>query len=821
MNGGKVDRIRRACSTATVLVLSVLVMPLPADPAVAAPGRGLANLASCVRQSPRLNVLFMLDASGSVARTDAAGRRFAATRVALTQLGLPVPAIPGRRAIEVDVHLATFATTVTDVVGWHRLDGSTAQVDRDVRALTAQRLGGDTDYGAALSGARQRMAEQAARSFANARPCQLLVWLTDGQYEPVDRSDRNFPARRDAGLREMCEPGGILDQLRGDGITLVVVGLATELSPADEGLLQRLTGLGSPACGQPTPDRAGQYLRAADQSELVRLFYGIVVLPSEPPHRCQPGPAGCTFRLEPGLRTFSILIEPNVAGPAIGLRAPDGGEMVLSRRDSAEAVTFAGARLAWHWIDTGSQPVVIVRGTLDPSAAREWAGQWAVRFADTAPGGVAHVYLYGDQEPVLPGDLRFVRGRPWVFAVSTRTVDGAPPVVLPDAPPPQLEVSVEQPGEPRVAMPVSRAADGKWAVRFEAPAQWRAATVTVRVRLTMRTRGGIDISPPEMAVPVSVVSTIAVQPAQLDFGTVKGSGSGTGTLRLRAESERRCVWVRAGAELSATVGNVNPVQVSVDGDGRSRDNCLVIPAGEERSLRLTGTFTSRGRVASRATGQVVLLVAGAGGVEDEVVVPGEMRLAPGTPPSSVPVLMVALALLSALPPVLLFMLINRVFLARLRREPVLTARYELSVAPDVSGTRLRHFDGRPWRPGPEDFETRTPGSYRLCIGGITLRPRVPLGKPFGMPSIAVRAWRRRFDDRGLPTTGEVSAARGLELADRVVVSVPKAREPQTVEVAVVLSSRRRITADTVARIRESASVGIQRLLPVQRTGPDR
>jgi hypothetical protein len=817
-------------------------------PAFAAPVDGLAGLATCLKQNTRLHVLIMLDASGSIRETDPNGWRLAATRLVLKELGtLARPVRANQRVVSVEVQLATFASDAAPVGDWHTLDGTTEQIDRDIAALADRPVGGDTDYYAALELARQRLAERSAR--VDGQPCQLLLWLTDGRYEPVDDGAPDFTARYESGVDQLCRAGGLLDRLRGDGVTLVAVALTVQLNPDGEHLLRRLTGQAEPACGPTNREPAGHYFGAADVRELVQLFYEVANVQDGSPQACARDGDGCVFQLDPGLRTFAVLIEPGGSDAGVTLQPPVGGPVALTRPASPGPIEAAGAKLVWEWVGSGPDALVVVRGelfTTGPDTVPAWVGRWTVRFATPGGAPTGQVYLYGDQEAAIEGAPRFVRGEPWTFGVRAQTVDGAPAASLPGAPQPQLAVTLDegptsvQPAEPAQ---VQRRSDGGWTVRFEAPRTWQASKVRVRLSLTVLSRSNVDISPPERTYDVAVVGTVDVRPAELHLPTLRGSDTRSATLTLRADDQQRCVWVRDGAARLST--DVGPVVITVDGAGDSPGNCLRVPAGAQRALKLTAAFEPRHGYYGRASGTLTLLVQGPDGEPDVIKVPVDVKVEPGPPSRSRYLAFAGMALLG-LAPWLLFALFNRWVLARFVKAPVLVAGYRLTAGFTAAGagSTLYRPDGARWRPEETDFHGEVPHRRRLDVevdaarrAKVVFRARVPKRNPFGAPVVAVRARGRRCAEESLPAVGDDGATGpypGIPIsrdpgaadpAGRVVVLAPK-RVPKTasqqapqIDVAIVLAAHSNLTADAAGRIADQANAALRRLFPGQRAQP--
>ncbi|MFG2037705.1 hypothetical protein [Dactylosporangium sp. NPDC048998] len=771
-------------------------------PAHAEPSGGLASVQSCLQrlERPVLDVLLVLDASGSIKDTDQHNQRLAAVQIALDELArLAHPAQAGQVPIDVDVQRAVFSGGFSPVGGWERIDGDSGAAA--AAAFGAVELAGDTNYLEALDRARGVLAARAAQESLDRPACQMLLWLTDGRYEPIDPSLPGFTERVTAGTEALCRPGGVLEQLRGNGVTVVTVGLTTKLVEKDEAFLRQLSGT-EPGCGRTDAGAAGQYLRADDPKGLARTFLQIAVFKHEESEPCVPARDGCTFDLEPGLHHFAALIEPGAAGAAITLRPPGGGGVTLGRPSGSASA--AGTRLDWHWYGSGDRALVVLHGELSRTDTA-WAGRWVAEFTRGGQGG-GSVYLYGDVTVRLDDDLVFRRDkRPWTFTVHRQNADGDLPALPLGASAPTITVTVASPADgagPQPAQDVTESPDG-WTVRFDPPQQWRGNRVDISVQLTVRTASGIDISPSPVPGRATVVSAVAVTPDPLQFPAIEGAGTSRRSVTIRGADRDQCVWIEGGGADLTTVPEVDPVRVRVDGPGANREQCLPVPANEERSLQLTASATGSRGWTGLSHGQLTVVSADADGKVERTEVEAKAPLdAAATVKRSVALVWFTMSALSALP-LLLFALINMFVLPRFDRRDHCTAHYELRAV----GDRLERRDGRPWRPSDKDFTVVNHGRRRLDVGRIALIVRVPWARPFATPVVTFRA-RSRGEVQTQPV--------GDRPLDLVLAAGPQAGlndgdAATDVDVAVVLDSRSAVTPAVAELIREQTERAVAAL----------
>ncbi|HEY4377480.1 MAG TPA: vWA domain-containing protein, partial [Acidimicrobiales bacterium] len=234
---------------------AVAQAPTTTAPASASPaGDALDNLAGCVRGSHQLLVLFLIDESGSLQKTDPGRQRVAAAASALDSLAsLTATSVPAGERPQVQVAIAGFANAYVPAQDWTALDQQTLPGLRTtVRAFAKRNTGLETDFVNGLQGARDALAAKSALdSGASAsQPCKAVLMFTDGKYDIARRTAANekelgatkpyapgIDLTNDAGVSRaiaagvtaLCRPGGLADGLRDDGTTMITVALATQI----------------------------------------------------------------------------------------------------------------------------------------------------------------------------------------------------------------------------------------------------------------------------------------------------------------------------------------------------------------------------------------------------------------------------------------------------------------------------------------------------------------------------------------------------------------------------------------------------------------
>lgn len=165
---------RLAALLAVAAIAAMPVAVLAASPASAETGVDVQDVCSATAGDGalRINLLVLLDTSGSLRTTDPNNLRSAGTSDALQViegLSLRYP-----DDADIEVALDTFDARYSRQEGWYPASEIYSRVGNSIGAIASD-AGQYTDYGAALTGAWERFATRAD-------DCNLLIWFTDGQH---------------------------------------------------------------------------------------------------------------------------------------------------------------------------------------------------------------------------------------------------------------------------------------------------------------------------------------------------------------------------------------------------------------------------------------------------------------------------------------------------------------------------------------------------------------------------------------------------------------------------------------------------------------
>ena len=213
-----------ALTTAAAMATAVAVAP---DAAAQTSNESAQIRQRCAARSDgvfQINVLILVDASGSLEFTDPTLRRIrGVVRSVQTLTDL---ATRYGDVVDIDVAVDTFSTTYRQHLGWlSPADTQTALDSASVREALAQTVSW-TNYSAALRGADTRFA------VAPAGRCNLLVWFTDGEHD-TETSGTLVPAEIEE-LSRLCNADLAVEHLVNDTLVTTTAVMLTHLdSPAD------------------------------------------------------------------------------------------------------------------------------------------------------------------------------------------------------------------------------------------------------------------------------------------------------------------------------------------------------------------------------------------------------------------------------------------------------------------------------------------------------------------------------------------------------------------------------------------------------------
>ncbi len=375
-----------------------------------------------------LYVLFLLDESGSLRRTDKDNARVQGVREAITGLGkLQRKYSEGDFRIALRVAIHGFGDAYKPHGDFVSLgsEGAEQELLRKTDAFADRNDDNFTDYRQAISGAEKVLIEKVLSSpgVEDERACTLLVWFTDGEYD-TDNNKGLTKSEENQINQELCNDEGPVDGLRGLGVPIMAIGLtAVGRQSSDFDLLEAIaTGKGSgvwETCGQ---DPSAGELRTAGESDLSRLIRDALLDSlfegdEDPPPRelCTNGSPPCVYEFDVEQRTRKFTLYAEISATSvedfeIELVSPDGTRSRKvpnygARPLDLPELTFVKAHApspSWRRFDAER-----------PTDGQNWAGPWKLQFSGTgADEAHASVRLRHEIGVKIDPDARISRGDP-------------------------------------------------------------------------------------------------------------------------------------------------------------------------------------------------------------------------------------------------------------------------------------------------------------------------------------------------------------------------------------------------------------------------
>lgn len=473
-----------------------------------------SSLKQCVNETEALSVLFLVDTSASLRRTDPDDKRVIGLKLALAALATRRDAQSGAKAVPVYVDFLSFGTkttrtfTANEWPEWGEIPSDPDVLISQMDKFANEDSASDTDYVSALDpypSGRTAVREQiGALEHLDAAPtsCRLLVWFTDGQldFDPpasgrppkelswTDLAITNESTALEAaarGTERLCEPGGPTDRLRsgsigdsGEGAQLAVVALGENL--ADFDLISRIA---EGNCG--TKETRGKIYPANDVNGLIGNLLEATLGEGDGPRggditTCEG--SSCSkideskietfdypFTLTAGIDSFNLIALKGDERITSVLISPDGQQVSID--DLGDQLTMNNGTQLKKRSFPSAPNVQHLRAKLGDNP-NSWAGEWRLRFKTSNAAAARllnRVTLY-----VYPGELQLNlrepkivrRGRTSSVIVEFVTASGriiAKPEFMPE---PELTVTA---GDTEVD-PGALRADGTWQFDYEVPA---------------------------------------------------------------------------------------------------------------------------------------------------------------------------------------------------------------------------------------------------------------------------------------------------------------------------------------------------------------
>lgn len=750
---------------------------LPATPAAAKEKSAIEVFGGCLMSQKKGDLVLLIDESASLRTTDPDGARVTAAGYLLNQLG----AFAGEGKVALDVAVAGFASDYNRVGDWTRLAGDgTRTLTSALDSFKDRNAGYETDYWNGLNGARQALA---ARTAKDSDRCQAIVWFTDGQLdldlrrtaEDRDRYGEHKPYAPDLDLdtedrvreaeatarRDLCRPGGLADQLRGNRVTLFAIGLrGADAKASDFDTMRSIaTGAsGEETCGKITEPPPGEFTLASNIDDLLFAFDRLRD-PSSEPTQTEAGVCQgevCrqrhAFVLDNSLNSVHILGSANVDGLTVVLVRPDGKLITLKRGDpgSSTETESGGIKINYSWQSNRTVSIDLTR----PGKA-DWTGQWAVVFVDPQAKSPkarsrTNIQVSGDIFPAWPDakktelragetikDVRFGLAGADGKAIdpgsllgtanfgAVLTVPGGKQIVLAD------QAGAGEIAAPR-AIDLTKVTPGRATLRLGV-----AITTAATVDADGKRVAGTQLAPRVVEIPVTIAPEkgFPVPAGKINFGSAEGPANLTATLPVTGPG---CVWVEADGspEIESGPDTIGAVKISSGNDG-SR-NCLWIDEGQQAELPLRLTTAEGGNGSLNGAMTIKLSPDREPGRIMDVKIDFTADLyRPLNPINFAAALIAALILGPGIPLGLLYL--AKWLTATIPSRALLARRIPITVEAGPTGGRVLR-DGGPFRLTEADFtdmvRLSNSGSRTAEADGATLRTTIGRS-PFGAGFVVV------------------------------------------------------------------------------------
>ncbi|HSL56307.1 MAG TPA: hypothetical protein VK866_00535 [Acidimicrobiales bacterium] len=654
---------RLAALAAGVALLAVAVAaPVAAVGAVAAPpataivptqvpdaGVGdpaLARLASCVRDTGHLLVVFLIDESGSLRQTDPDDQRVAAAASALANLASLAVSEAGGEPPAIEVLLAGFSASYTPISGWEPLAPDTVD-DLTARAgeFADRDAGLDTDFVLAFDGARADLASRADEIAATGPvPCQQVLLFTDGRFDIEARSAEQAellgatkpyapdlpltdPANVEpviaAGRERLCGIGGTMDGLRQAGAVTTTIALTGSIDPVDQDFL-RAVSTGSAegqTCGtDPGDTPVGTFIPAASLGELVLAFEQVVdevgggtALPPPGVPVCADEPCvegTRTLTVDPEVRRVVLRAALVDEASRLELALPGGTVVLDDRVDAPRPAGDVTVDVTWL------TPTVVRVEALRPDDGAGWDGTWEI--VEVAPAAAAaerladvRVTHFPGVFPEVVGDPVLLTGRPTPIEVALTGPSGQrlDPATSGDRV--VVTAVAELPGADPLTVTLAPGDGDTLVGEITVPADTDVEGLALVVSVAVTTSDGAVLAPVSTTTDL-VVASLQTRPVLSTSGIdlqVEGARATSVIEVVAAPGADACVWL-SGTDLVTDAGTA----VAVLADGASAlDSCVVVPAGTAAALPLVIDLGEAG--AGRWVGSVTVAL---GTTVDEV-----------------------------------------------------------------------------------------------------------------------------------------------------------------------------------------------------------
>ena len=751
------------CVLAGLLGLTALLFAAPTSALTG--DTAVDRLGGCLAGQKSGRLLLLIDESSSLQSTDPEANRVKAAQYLVHQLA----DYSTRTGVEISVAVAGFASSYQESLGWTKLDASTLpQVDSNLDAFRDRNKGSDTDYWSALDGARAELANGPKPT--EGHRCQAIAWFTDGKLD-FSTSDTTKPFAPDVKLdtqdgvnaaiataqESICRDRGLADQIRSSDVVTFAIGLAPQPEQVSDFDLMKAIATGQPSgavssCGSVTSPVSGDFYLAQNIEDLLFAF-DKVGTPDQPAIEIDTGAcplviceeAKHRFVLDSSVGSVSVLAAADRPGLVPFLVAPDGATTDLS--GPAKDADLGGVK-----IRARPQSDKAVSFQMSGPKAAIWQGVWALVFVDPTGDGSARtrssIHIAGDLMPAWPDAattvMRSTQTATLNFAVvggDKRPVDSTTllgqaslSAILVDAAGAEHPIANALPKD-QISVPqsvdLSNVPPGGATLHLSLDVTTADSTDATGAPVP-----GTKLSPQQVDIPV----TIAAPPGYptvagiIDFGHHDTAGTFSAELKATGPG---CVWLPDGAKNTVLGVPDGTGDITLTSSANTRDNCVSLADGEEKSLPVTMTVPTAGNGSANGSVEVMLGPDEGGGPPIAVQVDYTASLEkPLNTFNMVVALIAALVLGPGIPLVLLYLskwMVSRIPARGLRSQ-------QISVR--VNGDSVMRDNG-PFAVADGELNNLVPGlgtaARRLELGnGVELHAKMG-ASPFGGGYVVAKA----------------------------------------------------------------------------------
>lgn len=738
--------VTRASAGALVAVMGAALLSLtvgaPAraadDRTVSANGQlALDQVSQCLASNGDLSALLLVDESASLQQTDPHDTRADLLGDVVLSLNDLVGKETAAGPLKVKLAVSTFANGYTPLVPWTELQGAGTQQSSDLAASVASQIedrdaGQNTNHQAALEGARSTL----LTGRDSASSCSLLVWFTDGKMDVNDSVDESARAQE-----QVCQAGGVAEQLRQDGVNVVSVLLL------DRPFLERKIATGDWTTDtkkyyQSIIDEAPPFLQSVAEGESASGACGVIAPEGARGVFLEGSVDALALQFNNALAAGSGGTKvPGLSGPDIEIPVPPGISRVQvnASADQGFSLTPPGGTpvevaVGEHLVATPTLPVDVtwtgtsarmdidVTGVDAESEVAFWTLQ---RPGESGPVGV---YWFTDLGITFE-DAKLESGKPLALKGQIVGPDGRPAPMTAYA---DSSLWMKATGVANADGEAQLNADGSFEYTGLAPKQGGVVTVLPTLSLVAKGDVGIPLTP---ELPVSHFEVHlppgypTVSPLRLDLSSLEGrDGEAVGTITVK------------GSEFgptSACLGKPTWEMASeLETTYSPADGCARPKGAESAPITVTVRNGGGGFATGPVTGSIPVKVIGAAenGAEapdDSTITAAFIAIPPEPSKIARALITLLLVLLTTILPIALLWYFNwraaRLSLGRLLRASVV-ARVVVDgdtvrVTDRTGGPVLKPDDFRP-ATAPEETRSWTPPDGEELVA---LVPRWPFG----------------------------------------------------------------------------------------------